>query len=399
MGGKTFDQRLKDSNIDARKNAEISVPVGSLWFPPKDDPTYGALAHPREFDELDEGLINDMIERFEAGKDPIEFPALVWNVGPGKDGKLRLLPINGCRRDKHGVEVQKRLHKAGKLGKNDVIRIKIEQWTPPKGATNAEIFAALIFERLKQNNDPHKKPDSARVLADTVRALRVLGKTDKQILEHMPKGRGIGLREIEALAHYDDLHPDARAQFDNGVAAVGLLPVVLDKPREAQAETTAEVVATGATSTRGVTRKANEKKKIEAGKPRMKMNANRVEHVAEIFIGYHKDELEKPAEEIDYTYLWISAGLLAANGDTEALEEIRKALPDDNARAEFDRKIGKVKGTGRPRGRPRKNPAPASEPTPAPEPVEEADEDEDEDEEDEENPFDSVLDRPDDMED
>jgi hypothetical protein len=396
MGGPTFDQRLKASGIDARKNAEYGVPVGDLWYPSKDDPIYGSLAHPREHDELDQDLIDDMIERFDAGKDPIEYPALVWNVGPGVDNKLRLLVINGCRRDKHGQAAQDLLRAAGKLKKNDVIRINVDQWTPPKNATDAEIFAAVIFERLKQNNDPHKKPDSNRVLADTVRVLRILGKTDREIQTHMPKG--VGLREIEALAHYDDLHPEARAKFDAG-APVGLLPAVLEASRENHAEKATEVIATGATSIRGVTRAKNAAAKEAVGKPRMKMNAQRVESVADIFIGFHKGEQEKRKEDkeydIDYTFLWIGAALLAANGDNESLEEIRKALPDDAARIEFDRKTGKVKGTGRGRGRPRKTGTVAPVVETPPEVIDDADDESEDEEDDEDNQFAGIFDRPD----
>ena len=398
MGGLTFDQRMKQSGIEARKNAEYSVPVEDLWFPPKDDPIYGALAHPREHDELDESLVIDMMSRFESGLDPIEYPALVWNVGPGADGKLRLLTINGCRRDKHGIEVQKRLRASGKLSETDVIRIKIDQWSPPKDATNAEIFAALICERLKQNNDPFKKPDSVRVLSDTVRALRVLGKTDAQIKDHMPKG--VGLREIEALAHYDDLHPEARAKFENG-APVGLLPVVLEVPREKHVERTSELLDAGVTSTRGATRVKNTKEKKNAGKPVQKMNAQRIDKIAEFFMEFHNGEILKKKEnseyEIDYTYWAACISFRAANGDLEAIEEMRKHMfGDDAERNDFDRVVGKSKGTGRPRGRPRKNPLP--EPVSANPPVDDSEEEneEDEEEDDGENQFAGILDRPDD---
>jgi hypothetical protein len=266
---------------------------------------------------------------------------------------------------------------------------------PPKKATNEEIFAALIFERLKQNTDPHKKPDSARVLSDQIRALRVLGKTDDEIKPFMPKG--VGLREIEALANLDSMHPDARAQFDNG-APIGLIPVVLGAPRENQAEKATEVIATGATSTRGVTRKANAKVKSDAGKPAMKMNAQRVEKVADVFLEQHDNEAkqkdENPEYNVDWTCYWISVGARLTTGDTAALEEARKQLPEE-VRIEFDQKIGAVKGESRGRGRPRKVTVTVPVVTTEPDTYE-PEETEDEDEDDgEPNPFKDIFNRPD----
>jgi len=392
--GDGFDAKLKKNGNDIRKNAAYYVAVGSLFYPTKDDPNYGAVAHPRENDPIDPELVKDIEDRFLAGENPIEYPALVWDIGPGADGKIRLLVINGCRRDKHGVVAQEKLRALGKLGPSDVLRIGVKTWTPPskKDATNEQILAALICERLKQNTDPHKKPDSARVLSDQIRALRVLGKTDDEIKPFMPKG--VGLREIEALANLDNMHPDARAQFDNG-APIGLIPVVLGAPRENQAEKAAEVIATGATSTRGVTRKANAKVKKDAGKPVMRINAQRVEKLADIFLEQHdKQNKDKPENEFDWTLYWINIGARLNSGDSAVLEEARKQLPEE-ARDEFDQKIGAFKGESRGRGRPRKVTVTMPVVTTEPDDDDEPDDEHEDEDDGEPNPFKDILNRPD----
>jgi hypothetical protein len=129
------------------------------------------------------------------------------------------------------------------------------------------------------------------------------------------------------------------------------------------------------------------------------MNAQRIDKIAEFFMEFHNGEILKKKEnseyEIDYTYWAACISFRAANGDPEAIEEMRKHMfGDDAERNDFDRVVGKSKGTGRPRGRPRKNPLP--EPAPANPPVDDSEEnEEDEEEDDGENQFAGILDRPD----
>jgi hypothetical protein len=126
------------------------------------------------------------------------------------------------------------------------------------------------------------------------------------------------------------------------------------------------------------------------------MNAQRIDKIAEFFAEFHNGEIlkkkENPEYEIDYTYWAACISFRATNGDPNAVDEMRKHMfGNDSERNDFDRVVGKSKGTGRPRGRPRKNPLP--EPAPVAALVDDSEEDEEED--DGENQFAGILDRPD----
>lgn len=358
--GLTPSERLQAGHVAAKKSSGVAIPVGDAWFPARTDPEYGILAHPREFDVLDEAMVEDIISRFRAKlPNPIEHEGLFWDVGPDPvSGKRRVLTINGCRRIMHGREAQRRLHDSGELPKDACIYVGVAFWKPPKDASDAEAKAAAVGERLRANADPLKKPDSARVLADQAAALVTLGWDVKRIAGVMPPG--VTPREVDALLRFDNLHPDARAAFDGG-APVGLLSAVLDAPREEQAAKVATLQAKGLTTQKGVSRAEGREKKAAEGQPAQKLNGKIVAKATDFLARKAQEWTGDTIEEgkKDERLALIVVGMLFAQGHKDALTDVLDLLSEADQTA-FKRAIGIDKSTGRPRGRPRKNPAPAT---------------------------------------
>lgn len=252
MGRNAVD-RLRAGGLVAKKGALALVAIDDIWIPPAGH----ALAHPRADDPLDQDLVDDIVLKGE-----IEKSILVRDDGVS-DGRRRLTLVDGARRTVNGREAQRRLREALVLRETEsnptaALFVQVEFFTGSD--------AALLLKRLERNGeDPLKKADRASVLAITVRQLLALHATVEEIVPVMP--RGIGKREVEALADWGNLEADAADAFDSGGAPLVLLRSVLDAPRGEHMATLDKLVSAGAKTAKGATRVLRKAAETEKGAP------------------------------------------------------------------------------------------------------------------------------------
>jgi hypothetical protein len=236
--GMNATDKLKSQGIDAKRDSQTIVNVFDIFVP-----TEGPLAHPRWDDPVNQALLDDIVERGHVVEE------IVVRRDGVVDGKLRLTLIDGSQRVKH-------------------LRLAVETWQktgvfrPEMNYIPVRFFTgndnAALKERLKKNSDPFKRPDSPEVLSKTARQLTALREPFDDILAVMP--REIGKGELEALLRWDDLSTEVQAKFNAG-ASVGLLPVVLDAPRETQVDVLSKLMDAGMKHSKGATRMLNRERK------------------------------------------------------------------------------------------------------------------------------------------
>ena len=238
-------ERMKEGGIEAKKTTIPLVPIKDIWTPPSGHP----LWHPRAEDPIDEELCENIVKERKIKK-----PLVVRDDGVVK-GKRRLTLLDGARRTVNGREAEKRLRKAGILGKTDSLYVKVEFFTGDD--------AAFLLERLRLNADPLKKPDRASVLAITAKQLHDLHTPLEAIVAAMPRVVA-GKREVEALLEWDNLVPEVATRFDEGLSLC-FLRNVLDAPREKQVEVADKLATSGVKTAAGATRLLRERSEQENG--------------------------------------------------------------------------------------------------------------------------------------
>ncbi len=238
-------ERMKEGGIEAKKTTITLVPIKDIWTPPRGHP----LWHPRAEDPLDEELCENIVKERKIKK-----PLVVRDDGVVK-GKRRLVLLDGARRTVNGREAEKRLRKAGVIGKTDSLYVKVEFFTGDD--------SAFLLERLRLNDDPLKKSDRASVLAITAKQLNDLHTPLEAIVAAMPRIVA-GKREVEALLEWDNLVPEAAKRFDEGLSLC-FLRNVLDAPREKQVEVADKLATSGVKTAAGATRLLREAAESENG--------------------------------------------------------------------------------------------------------------------------------------
>ncbi len=254
---------LKAQGVDAKRGAgSTAVDVHDTWTPPSGDP----LWHPRQ----DDPLSGDML--YDIAKFGVRKPILLARMGVQKDGKMRLALVYGCQRKNHLIEAVRRM-KAGEpfrvfvngnaTGETEVIPwVDGKQYIPVLFHPNNDI-KSILLARAEEDSDPHKRAHAPSILAVSVAQLRAVHATDAEIIAaHATRGVDAGV--LAALERWGELSNEAKRRFDDG-APIGLLPSIVDLPREEQIAALEKYVAGGITTKMGVSRVKNREERAARG--------------------------------------------------------------------------------------------------------------------------------------
>jgi hypothetical protein len=254
---------LKAQGVDAKRGAgSTAVDVHDTWTPPKGDP----LWHPRQNDPLNGDMLYD-IAKFGVRK-----PILLARMGVQRDGKMRLALAYGCQRKNHLIEAVRRM-KAGEpfrvfvngvdTGETEVIPwVDGKQYIPVLFHPNNDI-KSILLARAEEDSDPHKRAHVPSILAVSVAQLRAVHATDAEIIAaHATRGVDAGV--LAALERWGELSDETKRRFDDG-APIGLLPSIVDLPREEQLAALEKYVAGGITTKMGVSRVKNREERAARG--------------------------------------------------------------------------------------------------------------------------------------
>lgn len=266
MSGMNESDRLKQHGVMARKASVTRPPIHQLTLV-----RTGPTAHPRADFLPDESLVKWIMAngmRAITGE-PWKFVVREMGVDP-TTGVMGLEIGNGSRRQNAGLEAERRL-RATKPRARPLVWDKADPNDLGRLYVDIELFvgtdAEFLRMRLAANSEPGKLDDSTFVLAVTVKQLHDVGDDDiDAIVAVMP--RGVGKKEVQALARFDNLVPAVKARWIAEDLPVGLLAAVLDAPRDKQMETLDLLLAKGITSSKGATRTLNTKREETTGAPR-----------------------------------------------------------------------------------------------------------------------------------
>lgn len=231
----TATEKLREGGIYGKKADHPKVPVQSIRWPT------GAIAHPRQHLPADRALVDDMKRR---GFRP-ECPLIVRDGGVDERGVRILDLVCGSRRLNAALVVELEFVAEGKC----------EEYVPGTESgwyVHIEFFKgddrAVIAERLRENYDPLKLPDSPSVLYATYRQLAVLGMEPDEM--PLAEKRGVTRGVLAALLDWPNIVEAAASRFESGEAPLALLPVVLDCPRDGQASALDRFIVAGAMTAR-----------------------------------------------------------------------------------------------------------------------------------------------------
>lgn len=228
MGGLNEADRLKkDGGLDVKKGSVSKPWIGDLRVA-----TEGPTAHPRRALPTDEALVAHIMRNGMHGADGRPWRFLGREQGKTPEGRQIVDIGDGSRRHKAATEAERRLRETAP-------RVAPLQWDkadpsdPGRLYVEIELFvgsdAEFILARIAANGEPGKLPDSAEVLAVQVAQLAACDCEDiDTIVAVMP--RGVGRKEVQALARWGLLTKVARARFVEGDLPPAVLSAVLDAP-------------------------------------------------------------------------------------------------------------------------------------------------------------------------
>lgn len=229
--GRSEAERLKQGGIPTAKPSFTKVPVDFIKFAPKGH----ALWHPREHLPIDRELVDSIKRGFRTDK-----PIVVYEEGI-HDGVMLLHLVAGSRRTNHARVAQDELRTEGKL--------------PLPGSEDNRLFVPIrivsggytkaLEERLVENSDPLKLPDSPSVLYETFAQLRSLGAEVAQIAAVAPRGV-----DVEAVLRWPSLSSDAKDRLNEGDVPLCVIDAVADLPVEQQLAALLQMIDEKATTPR-----------------------------------------------------------------------------------------------------------------------------------------------------
>lgn len=227
MGGLNEADRLKkDGGLDAKKASVTKLPLGQLRVA-----TDGPIFHPRHALPADEALVAWIMANGMRSREGTPWRFLAREQGR-RDDLTDVVIGNGSRRHKAGTEAEVRLQETAPR-QFPLVWDKADPSDPGRLFVEIEMFAGtdaeFILARIAANSEPGKLPDSAEVLAVQVAQLAACDCEDiDTIVAVMP--RGVGRKEVQALARWKLLTPAARARFVEGDLPPAVLSAVLDAP-------------------------------------------------------------------------------------------------------------------------------------------------------------------------
>lgn len=250
MGGLNEADRLKANGVEARKASITRVPI--MRFQVEQE---GPTAHPRWAWPMSDALRAHVLTEGVPGR----FKARETGV---QGGVMGLELIDGARRLKAGLSAEEWLREH-RPRQPPLVFDRGNPRDEGRLYVDVDLVACsdveLMFERLAANSEPGKVADTPSVLAAIVTGLAKLGCEDiGAIVKVMP--RGVGPKEVQALARWGNLAADLRPRFDSGEAPIGLLSAVLDAPRKEQAAALDRLLANGVRTAKGATRAAHKAK-------------------------------------------------------------------------------------------------------------------------------------------
>lgn len=324
MGGLNEADRLKkDGGLDAKKASVTKLPLGQLRVA-----TDGPTAHPRRALPVDEVLVQHIMRNGMVGADGRPWRFLGREAGKNDDG-LQLIDIgDGSRRHKAGLEAERRLseHQAERL-KHSGIRVAPLQWDksdpsdPGRLYVEIELFvgtdAEFILARIAANSEPGKLPDSTEVLALQVAQLAACDCEDLDaIVAVMP--RGVGRKEVQALARWGLLTKAARARFVEGDLPPAVLSAVLDAPPAEQLGVVEAFIAGNVRTAMKATIRTRKAREDKTGEPATKGR------------GWKPKKLAACAKSIatatPYAVHFIAGGVVTREGHAPSVEEAEAAV-------------------------------------------------------------------------
>jgi len=316
MGGLNEADRLKkDGGLDAKKASVTKLPLGQLRVA-----TDGPIAHPRAHLPADEALVLWIMANGMRSREGTPWRLLAREQGIGDGGSLDVVVGNGSRRHKAGTEAERRLRETApralplvwdKADPNDLGRLYVE--IELHDGTDAEFLLA----RLAANSEPGKLPDSAEVLAETVRQLAACECEDvESIVAVMP--RGVGRKEVQALARWKLLTKAARARFVEGDLPPAVLSAVLDAPPAEQLGVVEAFIAGNVRTAMKATIRTKKAREEKTGEPATKG------------VGWKPKKLVAVARSINlvspYALRFIEGGVVAREGHAPSVEEAEAAV-------------------------------------------------------------------------